>query len=62
MGKNCEIIFLTRVLALEEVKVCLVITKTCAKESCSSWTESDLEKQGFEAQKKNEKQTFEFSI
>ena len=42
-------------------KIRLVLTKICAKESCSSCTESDLEKQGFEA-KKTEKQTFEILI
>ena len=48
-------------LGLDEVKKFLVTTKTCAKESCSSWTESYLQKQGFQSQK-CEKQMLEISI
>ena len=33
----------------KDVKISLVTTKTCAKKSCSSWAESYLENQGFEA-------------
>ena len=49
MGKKC-------------VNISLFTTKICAKKSCSSWAESYLEKQGFEAQKKTEKHTFKISI
>ena len=47
-------------IALEEVKKSPVTTKTCAKVRCSSWAESYLEKEGFEAQK-TVKQTIENS-
>ena len=49
-------------LRIEEVNNYLDTTKTSAKERCSSWAKSYMEKQGFEAQKKSEKLTFEISF